>query len=146
MVYRGANTAAPPDMRRAVHAGDRFPVAGKKTRIDFAADAAPLTDSPFAALAAAAGARDAETTPAPGVTAAKAWKIMRTRKGGWPLRVEKRPSGKVVTVVSNVTAGHEALLAELKKRCAAGGKVTDGGLEIQGDHAVKIAAFLDQSA
>jgi len=121
-------------------------VAGKRSRIDFAADAAPLTDSPFAALAGRAGESPGVAPAPPRETVVLAWKIMRTRKGGWPLRVEKRPSGKVVTVVSNVTAGQEALLSELKKRCAAGGKVTDGGLEIQGDHAVKIAAFLDESA
>lgn len=53
------------------------------------------------------------------------------------LRVEKRPKGKVVTVVRNLDpAGNDldALAATLKGRCGTGGTVKDGQIELQGDH------------
>ncbi len=51
------------------------------------------------------------------------------------LRVEKRPKGKVVTVVSNLDPGGNdltALAATLKDRCGTGGTVKDGLIELQG--------------
>jgi translation initiation factor 1 len=56
------------------------------------------------------------------------------------LRVEKRPKGKVVTVVFNLDpAGNDldALASTLKTRCGAGGTIKDGQVELQGD---KLAA------
>jgi translation initiation factor 1 len=53
------------------------------------------------------------------------------------LRVEKRPKGKVVTVVANLDpSGNDldALAATLKGRCGTGGTVKDGRIELQGDH------------
>lgn len=53
------------------------------------------------------------------------------------LRVEKRPKGKVVTVVRNLDPDGndlDALAARLKGRCGAGGTVKDGTIELQGDH------------
>ncbi|MGH8189070.1 MAG: translation initiation factor Sui1 [Steroidobacteraceae bacterium] len=45
--------------------------------------------------------------------------------------------GKGVTVIAGVPlppAELESLATELKKRCGSGGSVTDGRIEIQGDH------------
>ncbi|MBI1319949.1 MAG: translation initiation factor [Candidatus Hydrogenedens sp.] len=105
-----------------------------------------MTDNPFAALAPQRDALPAGPAPEPKEPAqqAEAWRVARTRKGGWPLRLEKRSGGKVVTVLSQVTAGRDALLAALKKHCASGGRMTDDGLELQGDHVAKAAAFLDR--
>jgi translation initiation factor 1 len=53
------------------------------------------------------------------------------------LKLEKRPKGKVVTVVSGLDpVGNdlEALAAKLKTRCGTGGTVKDGTIELQGDH------------
>lgn len=53
------------------------------------------------------------------------------------LRVERRPKGKVVTVVADLDpAGNDldALAATLKARCGTGGTVKDGKVELQGDH------------
>ena len=53
------------------------------------------------------------------------------------LKLEKRPKGKVVTLVAGLDpAGNdlEALAAKLKGRCGAGGTVKDGSIELQGDH------------
>lgn len=52
------------------------------------------------------------------------------------LRVEKRPKGKVVTVVAGLDPlGNDlpALASKLKARCGAGGTVKDGRIELQGD-------------
>ena len=72
------------------------------------------------------------------------YQVGKTRKGGWPLSVEKRPAGKVVTVIRNISGDAEALLSALKKRCGAGGVVREGSVEVQGDHCAKIEAFLEQ--
>ena len=61
------------------------------------------------------------------------------------LKLEKRPKGKVVTVVSGLDpAGNDldALAARLKTRCGSGGTVKDGVIEIQGDHAAVAEAAL----
>ena len=53
------------------------------------------------------------------------------------LKVEKRPKGKVVTVVAGLDPlGNDLadLAARLKGRCGAGGTVKDGTIELQGDH------------
>lgn len=53
------------------------------------------------------------------------------------LKVEKRPKGKVVTVVRNLDpAGNDldALAARLKTQCGTGGTIKDGAIELQGDH------------
>lgn len=53
------------------------------------------------------------------------------------LRVEKRPRGKLVTLVENLDpTGNDlpTLAATLKTRCGVGGTVKDGRIELQGDH------------
>lgn len=61
------------------------------------------------------------------------------------LRVEKRPKGKVATVVRGLDpAGNDlnALITRLKTACGAGGSITDAGLEIQGDHLARVETLL----
>ena len=59
----------------------------------------------------------------------------------------KRRAGKSVTVASGfqlTAASLSELAATLKKRCGAGGTAGDGEIEIQGDHAVRVAAELER--
>jgi translation initiation factor 1 len=53
------------------------------------------------------------------------------------LAVEKRPKGKLVTIVSGLDPeGNDLtdLASRLKAACGAGGTLKDGQIEIQGDH------------
>lgn len=53
------------------------------------------------------------------------------------LTVEKRKKGKIVTVISGLSATENdlpALLTRLKTICGAGGTISDGELEVQGSH------------
>jgi len=64
------------------------------------------------------------------------------RPGGTPgpgirLRLDRRASGRVVTVVTGLPgplAETTALARHLKAACGAGGTFKDGALELQGDH------------
>jgi translation initiation factor 1 len=61
------------------------------------------------------------------------------------VRLEKRAGGKVVTVIEGLdpkASDLEALRKKLKSRCAAGGTVQDGIVQIQGDHRPAIAEVL----
>jgi translation initiation factor 1 len=64
---------------------------------------------------------------------------------GIRLRLDRRASGRVVTVVSGLpgSRGDVAELARrLKAACGAGGTVKDGVLELQGDHRERVEAAL----
>ena len=52
-------------------------------------------------------------------------------------RERKGRGGKTVTAVSGVAMGDKelkALASELKRKCGSGGSMSDGVIEIQGDH------------
>ena len=52
------------------------------------------------------------------------------------LRLEKRPKGKLVTIVADLDPAWndlEALASMLKSKCGAGGTVKDDWIELQGD-------------
>lgn len=121
----------------------------EKKRIDTSAERVPLTDNPFAKLAAGPLA-DLPPGPPPAAPAkpvkAVPFAVDRTRKGGYHLAIEKRAGGKVVTVVRGITRGEEALLAALKKLCGAGGALREDGIEIQGDHRARVERFLVENA
>ena len=68
--------------------------------------------------------------------------VGRTRKGGYPIFLEKRPGGKSMTIIRNVSGDTDALLHLLKKRCAAGGKAFEDWVEVQGDHCDKLHSLL----
>ena len=64
---------------------------------------------------------------------------------GVRLRLDRRASGRVVTVVSGLTGGRAEvteLARGLKAACGAGGTVKDGVLELQGDHRERVEAAL----
>jgi translation initiation factor 1 len=126
-------------------------MSAKKTKIDLDAPRTALTDSPFGALGSLRGElpREPVAPPKPKAeiivdTPKVAWRVAKTRKGGWPLTYEKRPGGKLATVIQNISGDGTALVTALKKHCAAGGAFKDGVIELQGDHRVKVAAFLDK--
>ena len=60
-------------------------------------------------------------------------------------RETKGRGGKAVTVVRGLAMNVSdlaALAKQLKAACGSGGTVKDGTVEVQGDHADKVAAFL----
>ena len=64
---------------------------------------------------------------------------------GIRLRLERRASGRIVTVVAGLP-GSRAEVTELarglKAACGAGGTVKEGSLELQGDHRDRVEAAL----
>lgn len=110
----------------------------------------PLTANPFLALAAEGvmARPEGEDQDAPGTSPVASpvdgpcFMFQRTRKGGFPVFLEKRPNGKTVTVIRNLSGDLEGLLSVLKRQCGAGGAVRDGAIEIQGDHRRRVEAFL----
>jgi translation initiation factor 1 len=70
------------------------------------------------------------------------FRVARTRKGEYPIFLERRAAGKTVTIVRNLSGDTNALLALLKRHCAAGGKAFADCVEIQGDHRSKVNSFL----
>jgi translation initiation factor 1 len=66
--------------------------------------------------------------------------------GGIRIRLDRRASDRVVTVVTGLPgspAEVAALAKELKTACGAGGTVKDGALELQGDHRPRVESVLD---
>jgi translation initiation factor 1 len=64
---------------------------------------------------------------------------------GIRLSLDRRASGRVVTVVTGLPGRPEdvaALAKALKSACGAGGTVKDGVLELQGDHRPRVEAEL----
>jgi translation initiation factor 1 len=58
-----------------------------------------------------------------------------SRSPGVRLRLDRRASSRVVTVVTGLPPGQaDALTRALKAACGAGGTYKDGALELQGDH------------
>lgn len=58
----------------------------------------------------------------------------------------KRRYGKVVTIVEGIDSGDidlDDLARELKTRCASGGTVKAGKIELQGEHRKKVQAALE---
>ncbi len=68
-----------------------------------------------------------------------------TTKGGVRLRLERRASGRVVTLVSGLPGSPDdvaVLGRELRTACGTGGTVKDGVVELQGDHRAPVEAQL----
>ena len=117
----------------------------KKIQVEISGAGTPLTDNPFASLLK----KSDDLPPGPETTKTadkivegRRFKIAKTKKGGYPVSIEKRAAGKVVTIIRNVSGDTEFLLSLLKKHCAAGGKAFEDSVEIQGDHSGKIEAYL----
>lgn len=61
------------------------------------------------------------------------------------LRTEKRKRGKIVTLVVGLDPDETdlpRLLTQLKNACGAGGTIGEQGIEIQGDHVVRLSTSL----
>jgi translation initiation factor 1 len=59
----------------------------------------------------------------------------------------KRRYGKVVTIVEGINASDiniDDLARQLKTKCASGGTVKDGNIELQGDHKRKVEQVLQE--
>jgi translation initiation factor 1 (eIF-1/SUI1) len=111
-------------------------------------DESPLSDSPFGNLNQVTGIEPDETSPIPNVespekVAPPPFSIQKSKKGNWPLSVEKRSGGKKVTLLKNIQGDGKELLSLLKKKCACGGDYKEGQLELQGDQTSKVSDFLD---
>lgn len=124
----------------------------KKQRIDLSGDSSPLSDNPFSSLKALSGGTlpeaPAPEPPKPVIQKETSepkpvFRVARTRKGGYPIFLEKRSAGKTVTVIRNVSGDADGLLRFLRKKCGAGGVVRDGEVELQGDHRSKVEALLN---
>ncbi len=64
---------------------------------------------------------------------------------GVRLRLDRRASGRVVTVVSGLpfdAPSLEAFLREMKAACGTGGTVREGAVELQGDHRPAVETLL----
>ena len=83
-----------------------------------------------------------ETAPPPPAREKRPYRVRKTAKGGFHLSIEKRASGKVVTIVHGVEGDGELLARELKKQCGVGGTYDDGAVELQGDVRGKVETLL----
>ena len=63
------------------------------------------------------------------------------------ITVDKRRYGKMMTVVDGINPNDldiDALITKLKKKCASGGTIKDGRIELQGDHRIKVKETLEE--
>ena len=63
------------------------------------------------------------------------------------LQSDKRRYGKIVTIVTGINSSDidvDDLARTLKTRCAAGGTIKDGNIELQGDHMKKVKKVLEE--
>ncbi len=63
------------------------------------------------------------------------------------ITVDKRRYGKVMTIIDGLDSNEldlEALLTKLKKKCASGGTIKEGKIELQGDHREKVKETLEE--
>lgn len=61
--------------------------------------------------------------------------------------VQKRRYGKVVTIIEGIDRSDidiEKLAKKLKTKCASGGTIKDGKIELQGDHKKKVQEALEE--
>ena len=124
-------------------------MAKKREKIDTSSEPRPLQDTPFAALLEhTATVPPPAVAPSPPITASPslAFTMTRTRKGGFPIHLEKRAGGKCVTVVGGLSGDLPPLLKNLRKLCGSGGVLRDEGLELQGDHCEKLETFFKNNA
>ena len=71
--------------------------------------------------------------------------VCRTKKGGIPIKVENRASGKKVTLIENIKGDAKLLLQDLNIRFGTGGVVKDGVIELQGDFKVKLSKYINDN-
>eukprot|EP00984_Skeletonema_dohrnii_P014217 scaffold5955_cov89-Skeletonema_dohrnii-CCMP3373.AAC.1 len=87
----------------------------------------------------------AETIPAGQGATNLGYHVTGSKKGGFPVTIEKRSCGKRVTVVRNVVGDSSALLSGLKKKLGCGGVISkDGIIEIQGERQSAVEKYLTE--
>jgi translation initiation factor 1 len=63
------------------------------------------------------------------------------------IQIDKRRYGKMMTIIDGINA-HDldinALITQLKSRCACGGTIKEGRIELQGDHRNKVKEALEK--
>ena len=63
------------------------------------------------------------------------------------IQIDKRRYGKMMTIVDGINA-HDldinSLITQLKSRCACGGTIKEGRIELQGDHRNKVKEALEK--
>ncbi len=63
------------------------------------------------------------------------------------ISVDKRRYGKMMTIVDGINSSDldiDALITKLKKKCASGGTIKEGKIELQGDHRTKVKETLEE--
>ena len=63
------------------------------------------------------------------------------------ITVDKRRYGKMMTVIDGINPHDldiDALVSNLKSKCACGGTIKDGKIELQGDHRIKVKETLEK--
>ena len=63
------------------------------------------------------------------------------------ISVDKRRYGKMMTIVDGINPNDldiDALITKLKKKCASGGTIKEGKIELQGDHRTKVKETLEE--
>ena len=98
---------------------------------------APVARDSNSRLAYSTGGERAATAPAEAPT--------RRAPGQTRLRLERRASGRVVTVVSGLPGSDEEVAAlgrELRSACGTGGTQREGTLELQGDQRERVETLL----
>ncbi|MFH1012970.1 MAG: translation initiation factor [Thermoplasmatota archaeon] len=63
------------------------------------------------------------------------------------ITVDKRRYGKMMTIVDGINRNEldiDALITKLKKKCASGGTIKEGRIELQGDHRTKVRETLEE--
>ena len=63
------------------------------------------------------------------------------------ISVDKRRYGKMMTIVEGIDSSDldiDALITKLKKKCASGGTIKEGKIELQGDHRTKVKETLEE--
>jgi translation initiation factor 1 len=86
------------------------------------------------------------STAGPVQTAVPAAKPLDPRRSQARIRLDRRAADRVVTVVTGIVGGADALAGlgrDLKSACGAGGTTKDGAIEIQGDHRETVERVLD---
>ncbi|MCK4365707.1 MAG: stress response translation initiation inhibitor YciH [Thermoplasmatales archaeon] len=63
------------------------------------------------------------------------------------IAVDKRRYGKMMTIVYGIDSHDldiDSLITQLKSKCACGGTIKDGIIELQGDHRIKVKETLEK--
>uniref|UniRef100_A0A7M5TQ24 SUI1 domain-containing protein n=1 Tax=Clytia hemisphaerica TaxID=252671 RepID=A0A7M5TQ24_9CNID len=71
--------------------------------------------------------------------------VCRTKKGGIPVKVENRSSGKKVTIIEHVLGNNKVILQELKTKLGTGGVNHGDFIELQGDCKTKVTKYLNDN-